>query len=721
MSGSKLNLLEIFFGDKRQYEIPFYQRNYAWNKENCLRFFNNVLNSEKGEFLGIIIQTQLKEDEYGINKYRIIDGQQRITTIYLFLKALFDVIDKTTNLHEELTKKLFNNTQNKEETKDDKIKLKLLLKDSDNEEFLKLMKNDFSKVDKSSNIWNNYDFFKELISNKIKSKANHEEIFKRIEQIKIVKIDIDEQKEDAQKIYETINSTGKSLTPVDLIRNYLLMQERNSKKLYDDYWKPFENLFNDNTNNDNFNIKIEDFFKVYMYYKSPDYAGTDTYNQFKKLIEKQEGKSSKEEVMKEILDLAHYYKFFMTSKIDNIKSIIPENLTPDKNTTVLLNGYASFQQDSIYPFLFHIFNDYRENKIDLNQLNNVIHFFLNYTMRRYICGFPSKSLIKMYSLLYSEIFHKKEKKEVYLDAIYNHMLSLRTSDSVPLDKVVEEKLKTANIYRNPKACKSILTVIENGLGKNRERETVNVDDDISIEHVMPQNNNNIWWKEEIERNGSNYDFVYDKYLNTLGNLTLTSQSKNKDASDKPFPQKKEILKKDTKFLTLSGEILNKDHWDEDSITKRTTSLTQKLLIELKLPKIFYEKSKYKESSTHYITEKASYEHQKPVSFTLLGATKKVNSWKELLMEVLKILYGMDKSKMFTLAKNNYKSSTATHEKISFDPTLYTTPIEIEHSGIYIEANRGSTDMISTIRFFLSLYDIQNEDFVFDLTKTGSKN
>lgn len=80
------------FDNKRQYQIPVYQRNYDWKKDNCLELFNDVINAyekESTHFLGTVVQVQ-QDEEGGLKHYIIVDGQQRMTSIYLLLKALYD-------------------------------------------------------------------------------------------------------------------------------------------------------------------------------------------------------------------------------------------------------------------------------------------------------------------------------------------------------------------------------------------------------------------------------------------------------------------------------------------------------------------------------------------------------------------------------------------------------------------------------------------------------
>jgi len=79
--------------NKRQYAIPVYQRNYEWSKDQCVKLFDDiVIAAQRGRehFCGSVVYSMVKY-ENNINHYIVIDGQQRMTTVYLLLKALMDM------------------------------------------------------------------------------------------------------------------------------------------------------------------------------------------------------------------------------------------------------------------------------------------------------------------------------------------------------------------------------------------------------------------------------------------------------------------------------------------------------------------------------------------------------------------------------------------------------------------------------------------------------
>ena len=150
MKAEPEHLIDLMFDNKRQYQIPVYQRNYDWKKDNCIELYNDIIRAydkEKTHFLGTIVQVN-QDDENGIKQYLIIDGQQRTTSIYLLLKALYDLAAKDEDKFElEGIKRIqydtINNLKSQIEKQNDKVKV---LKDN-----FKLLVNEFNEIIKRIN------------------------------------------------------------------------------------------------------------------------------------------------------------------------------------------------------------------------------------------------------------------------------------------------------------------------------------------------------------------------------------------------------------------------------------------------------------------------------------------------------------------------------------------------------------------------------------------
>lgn len=681
-------LIEQMFDNKRQYQIPVYQRNYDWKKDNCLELFSDVINAYdngKSHFLGTIVQVQ-QDEENGIKRFVIIDGQQRMTSIYLLLKALYDKSEG--DVHEILGDLIYNYSTSKKYNNDEKHKLKLKPIKSDNEQFLLLMNNKITEMEKTSNIYINYKYFCSLIDEVLQREYEIKNIKKGLEYLQIVMISLQQPNDDPQVIFERINSTGEDLKLSDLIRNYLLMTDENMENLYEEYWLPIENLVGRDY--------INDYFSNYLIFKLPEINDKKAYQQFKKYADNE--KISHEDILKELKRYSKYYSVF-----------IRFDLSYSKGINNLLDGYRILKQSTIFPFLFSVFNDFEDEIIDEEILENILIFFLNYTIRRIVTGVPSNSLRGFYKSLYKRIFNNDslKVKENYLFNIYNFMANILSSkDVIPNDTNFKDSLMKENIYKNNGFCKFLLSILENGL--NSIKEKVYIDSSISIEHIMPQNKDNDDWKNEI---GQDYSFVYDKYLHTLGNLTLTGY--NSELSDNPFKEKVRMIKEKSKFIILNQDVIDKEHWSESSIISRAERLSSLLVTELSLPEAFKNRKSLKqEEIKHSFYENYDFTNCKPVYFILDGERKDVSSATDMLVKVCESLYEMDSDKMSTMGRDNFVKNNGTTPIFSYDISLLRSGKEIDNTGIYVETNRSFNDILRTVKFLIQDFGLSFDDFFF---------
>ena len=105
------------------------------------------------------------------------------------------------------------------------------------------MEDKYEEIDKSSGIWANYVIFKEQVEALLKRDPDISvrDIYRGIEKLICATILLDAD-DNAQEIFERINSTGVPLSLSDQIRNYVLMTDANQEKLYEDYWLKVEKL-----------------------------------------------------------------------------------------------------------------------------------------------------------------------------------------------------------------------------------------------------------------------------------------------------------------------------------------------------------------------------------------------------------------------------------------------------------------------------------------------
>lgn len=239
MDATKGNIYAILNGNK-QFLIPVYQRLYSWEIEQCQRLWKDIVSMQKqhkvGHFVGSIVNIAEQAMPTGVQKYMIIDGQQRMTTLSLLLIALRDYGIKhpedTTINPTRIDNMLLKNAY---EMGDDQYKL--LLTETDRDILIALIDRKPLMPNVESRILTNLKFFSDQIE---KMEITPAEVYESIGKLQIVNITLDRTMDDAQAIFESLNSTGKELSQSDLIRNYVLMGLTRANLLADkaiEIWK----------------------------------------------------------------------------------------------------------------------------------------------------------------------------------------------------------------------------------------------------------------------------------------------------------------------------------------------------------------------------------------------------------------------------------------------------------------------------------------------------
>lgn len=662
MQPYKARVIRDLIGKSRRvFKIPVYQRNYDWKNSQCKKLFQDILKAydkDKDHFIGTMVYLKIT-DSSQLEEVLIIDGQQRITSIYILLKSLYDYAKKEKNfkLEDIIKDYLFN----KKYEESHKLKLKPIK--SDNEQLNYLMKNEFDELSKESNIYQNYILFESLIEEAISKNYTIEDILEGIEKLEVVEIVLDSsQGDEAQVIFESINSTGLELSVADLIRNYLLMDDKKQEFLFEEYWLKIEKM----VGYDN----LEEFFLHFLNSKLSDITlYKNIYPKFKTYYEK--NFVTHEEILILLKKYAYYYSAF-----------IGRNNKYSIEIMECLNNFNIINQTTIYPFLLLLFDDFEAQKINEVEMLKILKFLLSYTVRRIICEIPSNSLRGFYKSLYSRTIKSNQKDYYY--KIVSFFENIKTRDKIIGDKEFKNALIYKPLYKKP-ICKFILSSIENST-----KEKIDILN-LTIEHILPQKENSIVWKEEI---GSNYKNVYELYLHTLGNLTITGL--NSELGAKPFLEKKKIISENSKANILNQLILKSNVWNEEKILKRAEFLANKIL------KIFeYEKVKLKlnndEEEIYNLDSNINVTNTKPECFIFRGEKINVKSYSQMLEKFLELIYDLDSKILIKLAKNNFSLPQAKNTYITYNKEKLRQPREIVKTGIFFETNLNSTLIIYFIR------------------------
>ena len=675
--------------NKKQYCIPVFQRDYAWTEEQCTKLFEDIVMAYKKDrphFCGSFVYAPLGSKKH-IDSYIIIDGQQRFTTLYILIKALADSADNDRD-KEALQRYLYNEDKFGRYGLDEKSKLKLKPVKTDNDQLLLLMSGKIEQMDKSRRgiIYHNYMLFLQLIKSFLEESSANSVLMINDGIEKLICADIRLDTDDnAQEIFERINSTGIKLGLADLIRNYILMTDTDQERLYEEYWLTVQNLLPDKL--------LDNFFIDYLNMKSDGFVKeSEAYKSFKQVYV--EGKYDNEKMLQEILHYAKQYYVFCYGSSDFGAEV-----------NKALAGLRKLKQTTVYLFLFRVFDDYENGIINKNELARVLKMLLSYSIRRLVCEIGSNTLPGLYKTLYGRVFEQKENKNTYYDSLVSFFLQQTSKNTIPSDNEFVTALQEKNLYSKNALCKYLLCAIE-----NQGKETLDTEN-LSIEHIMPQNKNlSMSWQKML---GENWQSVHEKYLHTLGNLTLTGY--NSELGDKPFEKKKEKLEETiTHIAVLYSDVKDKSEWNSVNMEKRAKRLAE---IILKLFPIEQPKTKIEFTDPHYKLytlanpDDATY---KTVNyFEFLGERVNVNSFAEMVRSIAQILYDMDNSIIDDMAKKHEPLPEWTTPAFSYEEKGVRNPFKLKKCNIYISTGYSASACIYFIRGLMKKYEFNtSEDFVY---------
>lgn len=675
--------------NKKQYCIPVFQRDYAWTEEQCTKLFEDIVMAYKKDrphFCGSFVYAPLGSKKH-IDSYIIIDGQQRFTTLYILIKALADSADDDRD-KDALQRYLYNEDKFDRYGLDEKSKLKLKPVKTDNDQLLLLMSGKIEQMDKSRRgiIYHNYMLFMQLIKSFLEESSANSVLMINDGIEKLICADIRLDTDDnAQEIFERINSTGIKLGLADLIRNYILMTDTDQERLYEEYWLTVQNLLPDKL--------LDNFFIDYLNMKSDGFVKeSEAYKSFKQVYV--EGKYDNEKMLQEILHYAKQYYVFCYGSSDFGAEV-----------NKALAGLRKLKQTTVYLFLFRVFDDYENGIINKNELARVLKMLLSYSIRRLVCEIGSNTLRGLYKTLYGRVFEQKENKNTYYDSLVSFFLQQTSKNTIPSDNEFVTALQEKNLYSKNALCKYLLCAIE-----NQGKETLDTEN-LSIEHIMPQNKNlSMSWQKML---GENWQSVHEKYLHTLGNLTLTGY--NSEFGDKPFEKKKEKLEETiTHIAVLYSDVKDKSEWNSVNMEKRAKRLAE---IILKLFPIEQPKIKIEFTDPHYKLytlanpDDATY---KTVNyFEFLGERVNVSSFAEMVRSIAQILYDMDNSIIDDMAKKHEPLPEWTTPAFSYEEDGVRNPFKLRNCNIYISTGYSASACIFFIRGLMKKYEFDiSEDFVY---------
>ncbi|WP_231167984.1 DUF262 and DUF1524 domain-containing protein [Helicobacter pylori] len=559
---------------KNQLVIPIYQRLYSWEKEQCKQLWDDIIkiggnDKMDGHFIGSILYV-LDRITHSNNALLIIDGQQRLTTITLLLTALRDHLSDEDEFLEKFShQKIQNHYLINSDEKGDK-KFRLILSEPDRDTLLYLIDENRRKPSEPSlKIVENFKLFEEWVSNTDKL----ETIFKGLDKLMIVKITL-EKKDDPQLVFESMNSKGIELTQTDLIRNYIVMETEIEKQegFYNKYWRAMEEEFKQNK-------KLFDrFVRHYLTIKTRETPNINKVYAALKDYRQKEGIGI-EDLLKDLQKYCGYFCRLVFKK------------EADKDLNKALGFLVDLEMDVIYPLLLELYSDYSDGVLSKDDFRRSIALIESYICRRAVCGIPTNGLNKLFAS-----FTKHIQKDEYFKSLKAHFGSLTNNQRFPNNDEFKDCFITIDFYKFQKK-EYFFERLENF----DRKEPVNTKG-LTTEHIMPQKLTKEWERDL----GENFKEIHDKYLHTIGNLTLTGY--NFEYSNKSFQEKRDMEKgfKDSP-LRLNRSLRDLESFGEEEIKKRANDLADLALKIWTYPNLNAETlEKYKPKKEKKVYDLSSY-------------------------------------------------------------------------------------------------------------------
>lgn len=537
-----------------QFVIPVYQRNYTWVADREVKqYFDDLQNVLKGDyknhFMGIIIYLE-KAIDFSSREFSIIDGQQRLTTTFLIIYAIKQLLFNSNEIEKvnQLEGQYLTNPYHS-----DKIKYKLKPLVSDDDVYRCIIENRLKDItDKESNVLKNYNYICNRLNELLLEGYDANAILMALDKLYVVCVPISEE-DNAQKIFESINATGVKLTSADLIRNYLLMdlQSDVQEKYYANYWKKLE----DNISTDSKTLEL--FFRMYLAIKTYNLVQkNNVYREFVKWIDEQN--VDIKTLFEDLLEYAQIFNLLMNEDINKIDKVLKDSVI----------DFRKVNSDLPMAIVMEFYRFYRKKLIDIYALDKLIYAINVYMIRRSLCDMNSQNISKLFPAVLKKVIDRCNGEYTdILKHLNQEMIGNTASTSgsyMPTDKLMMELLMNANVYKRP-----ALRIVLDKLELHNNPAPVDLSH-LSIEHLMPQTPTEEWL-EELDTDME----TYLESLHKLGNLTLAAKKDNSKMGNLMWDYKNEVLK-ETAHLKLNLELMEIDKWDMGKIEIRTKELIKKI-------------------------------------------------------------------------------------------------------------------------------------------------
>ena len=607
MKADSLKIAKVFStGGDVHYALPHFQREYAWEKENWKTLLTDALSiydlytdeTPPEHFMGTLVVINDGVRSGTIPVFRLVDGQQRLTTISLMLCALGRIVNES---HPALNKKIQRLLVNGDEQGDLFFKLLPTTKYGDRASYQAILRNEKvpnvgSKVPEAFNY-----FFKELNTRVTEDRIDPEKFFIVLTTcLQAVFIDLDKG-ERPYEIFESLNFKGKTLSQADLVRNYIAMKlpQADQADIFDDYWSPIEEMLQEKRTVGRSRLgELTAFLRHYLAYLSGILINEEhVYSRFRDRGQQMNTEEFIEEI-KTLKRFAEYYERMLRPSKEPIEYL--RNQLQRLNTLEFATGY---------PLLLFAYDAIDRNQLSPKDLALGLKTIEAYMVRRYLVRDSVGYINRMFPTL---------RREINLDDFDTSLKRAIATKNYPPDGRLRQAIESNEIYTTKRdKLVLVLSTVNRFLSQGTDGYTA-LDGDATIEHILPQVLSDEW-RTEL---GPTFEQDYE-YLHTLGNLTLVTKTWNSSMSNAPFARKRQLLASHALELNKGYFSTAPVKWDKTSIINRGQHLAD-IIMQIWPAPTPEENSKIVWS-------------ERPKSLTILGEVFAVKTWRDVVQNTAEIV------------------------------------------------------------------------------------
>jgi len=682
MKAAETRVDRFLASSETAFAIPVYQRNYDWTRVQCQQLFNDILaigadESQSGHFIGSIVYVH--DDVYtasGLSELTIIDGQQRLTTLTLIFIALYRHAIATGK--DQQAQRIYK-TYLINEFAEDAEKLKLKPTDNNKVALAQIMDpKEAVKASGYSRLIENFRFFQARITD-----ANFEVVQRGLPKLIFVDIALDRQKDNPQRIFESLNSTGLELSQADLIRNYILMglPRKEQEQVFRKFWEPIEaNARNLEVNES----RVSDFIRDFLTLKQKDIPNKGAvYEKFKERYPV----PNSSDLMGALDELREFSNVYAR--------LLNPNLEKDPVIRRELGYIRTLEVNVAFPFLMPVYRDFTAGTISRDVFAAVIRLVQSYVWRRFILSLPTNALNKIFMSLYDRV----EPAE-YLVSVERALMQRGGSQRFPRDAEVIAMLREKDIYSTKSRTR---TYFFDRLENHNNRELVDVTvPGITVEHIFPQNPE-AGWRSALA--ADEYALLGEQYLNTVGNLTLSGN--NGRLGNKVFVDKRDMNEdgggQGYRFsrLWLNRDLQALDEWGVQQVEARADRIANRFLEVWPAPAVEVLAESNGDEVNIFDAEEPRFKRLEYAVF--LGTRLHVTQVARLYVEVLE--------QLLVLQPEAFQG-TKLGERIQLtsEPDTLRQAVRIAE-GYFVEGNIDSTSKFERLKLALSELGMEEELFI----------